>query len=192
VEAEGSILPVYQLMITLAGVHPPIWRRVHVRQDTTLYTLHQIIQAVMPWEDVHVHEFSVGSIQYGSPDPEWPSLQIESDVYVQLGDLGLTAGSTFGYLYDPGDNWQHLLLVEQLLEPEPGVRYPVCTSGRRSAPPEDTGGAWRYLQLLTALGEDDSEHYSEATELLGDRPDPDYFDMALANQRLRALSQPLL
>ncbi|MFW6156387.1 MAG: plasmid pRiA4b ORF-3 family protein, partial [Armatimonadota bacterium] len=49
----------YQLKITLLGLDPPIWRRVQVTGDTTLGDMHQIIQAVMDWEDCHLHEFDV-------------------------------------------------------------------------------------------------------------------------------------
>ena len=50
-------VPIYQLKITLSKIRPPIWRRVLVRGDTTLLKLHKIVQAVMPWEDYHLHQF---------------------------------------------------------------------------------------------------------------------------------------
>jgi hypothetical protein len=31
---------IYQLKITLTDSKPPIWRRLQVKEDTTLYTLH--------------------------------------------------------------------------------------------------------------------------------------------------------
>ena|SRR2546425_871779 len=45
----------------------------------------------------------------------------------------------------PGDKWQHDLRVEQILEAEAGRIYPVCTGGKRAAPPEECGGAEVYL-----------------------------------------------
>ena len=40
---------IYQRKITLKDSKPPIWRRIQVKDDTTLYTLHQIIQIAMGW-----------------------------------------------------------------------------------------------------------------------------------------------
>ena len=63
----------YQLKITLRGSKPPVWRRFIVPDSITLPKLHQVIQIVMGWTDTHLHEFIVGGVSYGVPDPEWPS-----------------------------------------------------------------------------------------------------------------------
>ncbi len=64
---------------------------------------------------------------------------------VKLSDLGLRVRERFVYQYDFGDNWQHLLRVEAILTPETNRSYPNCIGGKRSAPPEDCGGAWTFL-----------------------------------------------
>ena len=43
-----------QFKITLLGIKPAIWRRIHVR-NCTLGELHDTIQAVMGWENYHLH-----------------------------------------------------------------------------------------------------------------------------------------
>jgi len=48
---------IYQLKVTLRGIRPPIWRRVLVTGDATLAKLHRTLQAVMGWEDYHLHQF---------------------------------------------------------------------------------------------------------------------------------------
>jgi hypothetical protein len=70
--------------------------------------------------------------------------------------------------------------LEQILPIEPGRSFPVCTGGRRAAPPEDCGGPWAFLELR--------QHYSafriaqRLLELLGpitvatDRRDDDEDD----------------
>ena len=47
----------YQLKITLDHVKPPVWRRVLVASDMTLYDLHRVLQIVMPWEGGHMWAF---------------------------------------------------------------------------------------------------------------------------------------
>ena len=57
----------YQLRIHLRCVSPPIWRRVRVAADTTIAALHEVIQAVMGWEDIHLHRFAIRGQWYGVP-----------------------------------------------------------------------------------------------------------------------------
>ena len=48
-----------QLRIELAGIRPPIWRRVLVPASFTLEQLHSVIQMVFEWHDAHMHDFRV-------------------------------------------------------------------------------------------------------------------------------------
>jgi hypothetical protein len=50
--------------------------------------------------------------------------------------------------YDFGDSWEHVILVEKILPPEPGVKYPVCLTGRGACPPEDGVGCGATLGSL--------------------------------------------
>jgi len=61
---------IYQLKITLKGARPPIWRRVQVHANVTLYQLHEIIQVAMGWFDDHLYEFQIAGDRYGHVDPE--------------------------------------------------------------------------------------------------------------------------
>jgi hypothetical protein len=53
---------VYQLKVTLLEVVPRIWRRFQVPGDMKLSALHRTLQAVMGWENSHLH----GSTSRGS------------------------------------------------------------------------------------------------------------------------------
>jgi len=50
-----------------------------------------------------------------------------------------------------GDGWEHQILVEKVLPPDPQVRYPVCIKGKRACPLEDCGGVWGYAKFLEAI-----------------------------------------
>ena len=49
-----ALLPntqIYQLHILLLQINPPIWRRLHVRSDTSIATLHELLQIAFDWSD---------------------------------------------------------------------------------------------------------------------------------------------
>ena len=64
----------------------------------------------------------------------------------------LQAKSRFTYLYDMGDSWSHVLVVEKVIEVT-GTVVPRCIAGARACPPEDCGGAWGYAELIAALAD---------------------------------------
>ena len=49
--ASHSTDVVYQLHIRLAHIEPPIWRRIVVSGQVTLFGLHRMLQVVMGWEN---------------------------------------------------------------------------------------------------------------------------------------------
>lgn len=59
-----------RLRVELLHIEPRIWRRVEVSVTTNLRALHELIQGVMPWENYHLYQFSIGERVYGEPSPE--------------------------------------------------------------------------------------------------------------------------
>ncbi len=178
---------IYQLKVGLLGVKPPVWRRLEVVGGLTLAQLHEIFQAAMGWTDSHLHSFEVGADSYGTPDPDWGS-DLQDERRVRLCQLGLSAGSRLRYTYDFGDDWQHDVLVEQIVAPEPGVAYPRCLGGRRACPPEDCGGPWGYAELLAVLADPNHEDHEERLEWMGGDFDPADFDREEVDLLLRSLT----
>jgi hypothetical protein len=175
---------IYQLKITLLGTHPPVWRRVQVPADITLGKLHWIVQTAMGWTNSHLHAFTVGGVSYGETDPE---LEMKSESRIKLRQAAPKEKSRFRYEYDFGDDWQHDILLEKILPPEPGVTYPVCIKGKRAGPPEDCGGVWGYAELLETLADPESEEHEEMLEWLGGEIDPEEFDIDEVNRLLAHL-----
>ncbi len=159
--ATGQVM---RLRIDIKGSKPPIWRRLEVPADLTLARLHDVIQTSFGWTDSHLHVFETGRGQFGMPDS---SLGISSDARVTLDRVVAQAGDKISYTYDFGDDWQHVIKVEQVLPPEPGVAYPRCTGGRRAGPPEDCGGIWGYEWLLDVIADPAHEEHRERLDWLG-------------------------
>jgi len=174
---------VYQLKITLRDSKPPIWRRVQVPGDITLYKLHRVLQVVMGWTDSHLHQFVIDGRYYGEPDPEFR--EVVSEKRVRLSQVVGDEKARFVYEYDFGDNWQHQIVVERILPPEEGKSYPVCLAGERAAPPEDCGGIWGYYELLQTLSNPDDPEHAQMLEWAGGPIDPEAFDLEEINQMLR-------
>lgn len=182
---------IYQLKITLKRSKPPIWRRVQTPADTTLATVHGIIQVAMNWYNCHLHEFHVGRKLIGDPEQlcGWdmgPEPDVIDEAEVTLADLGLREGRQFAYVYDFGDDWEHEVKLEKVLEPDPDVCYPICIKAVRAAPPEDAGGMRGYYAILEALADPEHpEHETYFEWLGGGKWDPESVDLGQINKRLK-------
>ena len=64
---EPSYIPpsVYQFRVVLQGISPLIWRRLLLRSDMSLATLHAALQIVFAWSDEHLHAFRIHGKEYG-------------------------------------------------------------------------------------------------------------------------------
>ena len=175
---------IHQIKITLLGIEPPIWRTVQVRSRIDLAELHDTIQVAMGWYDDHLHMFTVGDKRYSLPDPLEPGGMLDESDY-RLEQVAPGPGARLLYEYDFDDGWLHELVVEQVLPPEPGVKYPICVGGARACPPEDVGGPPGYAFFLTALQDPkhpEHETYKEWIE--GGTFDPEAFDLEEVNEEL--------
>lgn len=181
--AKKAAGQVYQLKITLRDIKPPVWRRVQVK-DCTLTKLHDIIQTCISWDGYHLHAFEIGGEQYSEPDPEG-MMEAEDERKVKLSQVVAQGYKKFSYTYDFGDNWDHTIQVEKVLDAEPGVRYPRCIAGKRACPPEDCGGPWGYADFLEAIQNPKHLEQEEMLEWVGGEFDPEAFDIEAVNEELR-------
>lgn len=175
---------IYQLKITLADIRPPIWRRIQVPGDTPLPRLHLMLQAAMGWHNCHLHQYTIDGVEYGIPDPDF-GVEMENEARVRLDRVIPAAGVRFTYMYDFGDGWNHKILVEKIVPPDPDVGYPVCLAGARACPPEDCGGAWGYGGFLEAIGDPSHEEHEQLLEWVGGSFDPEAFDLGGVDGRLK-------
>ena len=179
-------LLVYQLKVTLKDSKPPIWRRIQVTSNISLAKLHQILQTVMGWTDSHLHQFVAGQTYYGTPAPEF-DFEVKDERRVKLSQVAPDVKKKIVYEYDFGDSWEHEIVVEKVLEPEPRVHYPICLAGKRACPPEDCGGVWGYETFLEAIRDPRHPEHEEMLEWIGGSFDPEEFDLEAINQDLQSM-----
>lgn len=161
-----------QLKIALRRVSkPPVWRRVQVRADTTFAEFHDVIQAAFGWTDTHLHSFEYEGVRIGVPDPEWED-DCADENETALAEVLLGPKDRVRYTYDFGDDWEHDIILEKVIEPNPNDGRPVLMTGKGACPPEDCGGPWGYAEVKDAPGFD-----------------PAAFDLTLARQRVRAVGR---
>lgn len=110
--------------------------------------------------------------------------EVRREATARLHEVVPAAGDKLAYTYDFGDDWRHVLLVEELLAPQ---SVAACLAGRGACPPEDCGGPWGYEELLTILADPQHPEHQERLDWVGGPLDPKAFDVAAANKALTML-----
>jgi hypothetical protein len=130
---------------------------------------------------------------YGVPDPE---LGHRNAATTKLDHVAPRVGDRVRYTYDFGDDWEHDILIEDVLTAEPGISYPRCLAGRRACPPEDCGGIWGYAELLEILADPSHVEHAARLEWLSldsaEEFDPATFDRDEVNETLSEMAKVLL
>ena len=177
---------VYQLKVSLVGSTPLVWRRVQVVADTKLSKLHKILQAVMGWGNYHLYEFIINKVSYGEPHPDYEK-NMEAASNTTVAHVASAPGANLTYIYDFGDGWQHIILVEKILQAEPEVKYPLCIDGAMACPPEDCGGIGGYANFLEAISDPTHDEHETMLGWIGGEFDPEAFDRDRVNATLKRM-----
>jgi len=138
--------------IRTAYANRVVSRRIEILGQQTLHELHQIIfQAFNRWEE-HLYEFNLGegpadrSALYGSTNGIVREVEENAGdpTTTPLATLQLEAGSRFGYTFDLGDQWEHLIEVVTTGTARAKKQYPRITKKVGKAPsqyPDDRDDA---------------------------------------------------
>lgn len=120
-----------------------ISRRIDILGEQTLHDLHRaIFEAFERWEQ-HLYEFNLGegpqdqsALYMYSGGWDAPDEGAGDPATTTLGDLGLEVGRRFGYLFDMGDQWAHVIEV-MATKAAPGKgTYPRVVQKVGTAPPQ--------------------------------------------------------
>lgn len=145
---------VYSLRISLQGIQPEIWRTCKVAGKTSFGELHEVIQIVMGWDNLHDFRYELGDTIVFD-DPSEPTLDgktaIDSDD-LNIQDALKEVGAECTYFYKKS-NWAHTVQVAQI-EHEQSIPCPRCTGGQYQTPPESTT-VEKYSSRISKMSENE-------------------------------------
>lgn len=200
-----------RLRIELRDVVPAVWREVTVPADLPLPDVHEVIQASMGWENAHLHAFASGGGEHWSSSPRWELSDPEGpegalpEERASLKDVAGAVGDRFTYLYDFGDNWEHLVTVIATHEDDgetPSAPPVALLDGAGPCPPEDCGGVPGFESLIGWIADLEAgrpldDWAQESLQWLAGSLDADalrralMYDPVAAAERVRIVSMPL-
>ena len=144
---------VHTFKVALAG-DKKIWRRISLLGNQTLDDLHEAIFEAFDRYDDHLYSFCISppgtrgrrvmvdGIEYthpealGGPDPWGDEDERKDASRTRVDSLGLIVGQELGYLFDFGDNWEHVITVEQAGGQPDGKPYPRIIEKNGDSPPQ--------------------------------------------------------
>ncbi len=163
-----------RLRVSLDYIDPVPWRRVEVPLSLSLNGLHACIQATFLWTNSHLWEFEINERRYSDVMEDFGGSEdrIFKASNVQIGKIVESGAKEFFYIYDMGDDWVHLIEVEQLFEADPEAKYPRYLDGQWAAPPEDCGGPPGFEDFKEIMAAPKHPEHKELLEWFGGPFDP--------------------
>lgn len=146
----------YQLKIAIKDIKSPIWRRIIVPAGITFSQLGMILNTAMGWSGYHMSEFDFYHLgltiaeeedEFGDLGYDYRDFADASKTYIRS---YLEENEWFTYTYDFGDDWQHRVTVEKILD-NYELNYPQVIKFKGSCPPEDCGGVFGYYERLDSM-----------------------------------------
>lgn len=135
---------IYELRVTLLDVSVPVWRDLQVDSNSTFSDLHFALQSAFNWLDIEQHGFTVPKAKAAIADAS------------QLKDHFQTEGDVIVYTYNFDTNWEHEIVLQNIVEPDPDIVYPICSNAENWAPDEDHTRS-EILDGTIHLGQKDSK-----------------------------------
>jgi hypothetical protein len=151
----------------------------------TLAKLHGVLQEAMGWTNSHLHCFETWSGRYGMFGIEEDADDLKDERRVKVSAVLPNEGAAMLYRYDYGDDWEHLVELEEIQDPDRRNHYPLCVGGARACPPEDCGGTGGYEELCRVLKSPKDEEHDSMLTWLGGYFDPATFDPNSVNRAFR-------
>jgi hypothetical protein len=126
------------------GISRLIWRRFSIRSDMSRATLQATLPILFGCSDGHLQYGRIHSKEYGGARVGGPDFD-DDPCQVPIAALPLHRGERCPSVYNGIAYWVCDLRRAAIVPLESRRFYPVCTGGKRAAPPEECGGAWADL-----------------------------------------------
>jgi hypothetical protein len=187
----------YLLRIELRDLKPAIYREVLVDPGITLRKLHAVIQAAMGWENTHMHAFAQpGGSQrfwrvprnrmYEPRNPDDWSEPANDDVRYKVDALLRAPKDKLLYMYDFGDNWEHVTILKSIGETDSPL--PHLVKAQNGCPPEDCGGPPGAAQWAGAWHDPKHPEHETALQIYGNQ-EPGTLDFDQLQKAVRKLQR---
>lgn len=166
----------YTIRVELEGVEPMVWRRLFISSDLALPLFARVLETAIGWQGYHLHQFVSGNLTFGHADDEMGYTIDETNVLIK--QILPEIGNDVRFNYDFGDDWNHLVRVEAIVEL--GYDDPpsaLVLDGARACPPEDVGGVGGYEHLVEVLSDSKHEEYAQLRRWAGRAFKPEAFDL---------------
>ena len=177
---------VIQFRLSVKDVKPEIWRKLLVSSDITLEKLHTILQVLMGWKNRHLYAFVVNEKRYSPPNEDDDTAKSRL-IQTKLSTLFDERIEAITYEYDFGDGWEIELRTETSNDDLLQDQAARCIEGSRHGPAEDTGGSRGYMEKAKIYGNRQHRRYLEVRKLIGPNFDPEAFDLAQTNEKLKEI-----
>lgn len=152
---------------------PDVIRIVQMPMQLTFEDMHQAIQTVFMWQNVHLHQFImedgasiIGAAQkanmeryaMGGDEEAYTSSQLKLEDVITPEENGV-----FTYIYDFGDSWEHRIRVRKFYSTSKQM-FPKLTMMSGDPVPENVGGASGYEYFLEVINDPTHDEHSVIKE----------------------------
>lgn len=190
-------MTVIDLTVTLVDLSYEVTRKLTVPERILLTDLHLVMQAAMGWDDSHMFDFSCGqgrkAHRWFKIDSTWGSNDYDHEINAAtLADVLATLGKlkSLTYTYDMGDNWEHDLRPGKPRDLAAGEAAIALHDATGACPPDDTGGAPGFSNMLDCLADPTHEDHEEYLEWMGG-PFDRTADVVLLTTQVAAVAKKL-
>ena len=156
---------IYELILTLSDIEPPVWRRLRVSSGATLARAARIFAIAMGWNPGRPFAFTTGVLRFEGEGHRGNGRGVreaspagDDPQDTRLRQVLPDAGSQLEFEYGEGHPWHLVVLLDRLLPPNDEVRTPYCVEGSGGAPPLHVGGPWGYEEWRAERPSDSGSH----------------------------------
>lgn len=160
-----------RIKATLAHVAPDVVRSIVVPLTIRLDRLHVTLQAAFGWSNTHLYAFHAQGLSWGEPDPDFPDTMADARKTRLYDIVRDTGAKTIRYVYDFGDDWEHVIKLEKWFEDTVVEGMPVLLHAKGRCPPEDVGGPSGYEAFLATLRDPTHPDHAENRAWAGENFD---------------------